>query len=610
MVKDWSLIQFFLGSVVFFYVAYLLRAPHLRKYFHLVAKASTPAHAMRDGMDYEPAKKNYLMTQHVSAIAAAGPIAGPILGAIYFGWVPAWLWILFGSVLVGGIHDFSVLVASVRHKGRSMAQLAQEYMDRRAFLLVLFFIWMTLVYLIVVFSDITAGAFVQEAPKRATAAAMAVATDTAVPVVNAAPVADAVVAAPGPAVVTSSLLYLLIAAAMGLSIRFGGMNTDKARLVFLPLVVFAIVIGPRMPFDITRLYPFERPQMLWDFLILGYCLISSIVPVWLLLQPRGDLGGYFLYLVMITGIIGGIIGGATGTLDIEAPAFTGFSFFTTEALDAGKTIPPLFPILFITIACGACSGFHSIVSAGTTSKQLDKEPDAVPVAYGGMLMEGMVAVISLAAFMVLVNPQKTPDADYASGVALFINRMTLGHVPFEIARQFGLLCFATFVFDSLDSATRMARYILMELTGWTGNLGRIGTTLITLAVPAVMVSLPPVFLDGKPVPSWKVFWNIFGTSNQLLAALSLLVVSIWLFRIGKRIWLTMPPAVFMLIMTFWSFGFMSVDYVHKLTAGKAETLHHVQFAVVLILLVIAIAICNETIRFFRGEKSKPQPAGA
>ncbi|HNW91512.1 MAG TPA: carbon starvation CstA family protein [bacterium] len=573
MVKDWSLILFFITSVSVLYVAYLLRAPFLRRYFKLTPTVKTPAHLQRDGMDFEPAKKTYLLSQHFSAIAAAGPIAGPILGAMYFGWFPAWVWIIVGSIFIGGIHDLAVLVASIRHRALSMAKLAQQHMNRRSFLLVLFFVWFTLVYLIVVFADITAGAFVQQSG------------DPAMP-------------APGPAVVTSSVLYIGLAMVMGLAIRFAGISTDKARLIFLPLVVFVIVIGPSIPFDITRLHAFARPQLIWDYLLLGYCFMSSIMPVWLLLQPRGDLGGYFLYLIMLTGIAGGIIGGVTGTLDIQAPAFTGFSFLTSSLSDAGKTIPPLFPILFITIACGACSGFHSIVAAGTTSKQLDEEPDAVPVAYGGMLMEAVIACISLAAFMIIANPQRTPDADYAMGVAMFINRATLGHVPIHLALQFGLLCFATFVFDSLDSATRMARYIFMELTGWTGTAGRVVATLLTLLVPAGMMSLPPVVMDGKPAPSWKVFWNIFGTSNQLLAALSLLIVSIWLFREGKRIWLTALPAVFMLVMTFWSLGLMSFDYFSRLAAGTALALHHVQFLVVLSLIVVAVWICVEAVRFF------------
>src|SRR5688500_9014973 len=360
-------------------------------------------------------------------------------------------------------------------------------MNRRSYLLFLAFIWISLVYVIIAFADVTAGTFVQRAST-----------------------ADA--AAPGPAVATSSLLYLGLAVVMGLCMRKFKLGQGKAQLIFLPLVLLAIIAGPMLPLDIAGLTGSARPQLVWDHLLLIYCFFAALSPLWLLMQPRGALGGYFLYVIVIVGVVGVVVGGLSGQLAIAAPAISTANLFTFNG-----TTPPILPVLFITIACGACSGFHSIVASGTTSKQLDRETDAKPVAYGGMLLESFFACLSLVTVMILAKPTGRPDLTYADGIAVFMNQATFGFVSVEIARQFGLLCFATFVFDTLDACTRLARYVLMELTGWTGKLGMIGATLVTLGLPAIVVTLPPAVVGGQQLPLWRAFWNLFGTSNQLLA---------------------------------------------------------------------------------------------
>ena len=571
------LVAFLLSSGIFFFFAYRILGRKLTAYFSLDAKARTPAHEYRDGVDFEAAKMSYLLPQHFSAIAAAGPIVGPILAGTLFGWFPTWIWILVGAVLIGGIHDFTTLIASVRHSGRSIAEVVRQYMNGRSFTLFLLFIWVSLVYVLIAFTDVTAGTFVQAA--------------------------SAGGAAPGPAVATSSLVYLLLAVLMGLALRFTGMSALQAKLVFLPLVFAAIWLGPHAPLDLSGVAG-GNPQRLWSYILIAYCFLASIAPLWLLLQPRGYLGGYFLYLVLIAGVVGIVIGGFTGAFDVVAPPVMAGSVLLGPAAGPGVAAPML-PLLFITVACGACSGFHSIVASGTTSKQLDRETDATPVAYGGMLLEGFFACLSLATVMILANPSGKPDAIYAGGISRFVEQATFGLVSPQIAFQFALLCFATFVFDTLDACTRLARYVLMELTGWKGRAGAAAATALTLIFPIIVLSIPPLVVDGQTVPAWRIFWNLFGMSNQLLAALALLGVAVWLHKTGRNPWLGLAPSLFMGGISLWALG---------LTLHKIITLPHVvgvlwiEAGVAAVLAVMAIWLLVEAFLILCDKTQNPAAA--
>jgi carbon starvation protein len=520
----------------------------------------TPAHAQRDGRDHEPARWSWLLPQHFSAIAAAGPIVGPILAATWFGWLPAWIWILLGAIFIGGAHDFFTLVASVRHAGKSIAEVVRQHMNGRCHLLFLAFVWVSLVYVIVAFADVTAGAFVQ-------AGVVADGGD-----------------APGPAVATSSIFYLGLALLMGWAMRVRGWSEGRAQLVFIPLVVLAIVAGPWLPLDLAAWLPEGvRPALAWNVILLGYCFVAALVPLWLLMQPRGALGGYFLYIITVAGVLGVVVGGLRGELSIQAPAWGAAQLFTPSG-----GLPPLFPMLFITIACGACSGFHAIVASGTTSKQLDRARDARPVAYGGMLLEAFFACISLAAVMILAQPSGRPDAVFANGVALFLHHATFGWMPVPVAHGFALLCFATFIFDTLDACTRLARYVLMELLGWQGTGRALLATGLTLVGPLALALLPPAEVNGQALPLWRVFWGLFGTSNQLLAALTLLGLTMWLVRRGRRAWLALGPAVLMLVVSLWSLGFMLWTHLGRLSGTKTVAfVHHVEAGVALLLVTLA-----------------------
>jgi len=461
--------------------------------------------------------------QHFSAIAAAGPIVGPILAGLAFGWLPALLWIVLGAIFIGAVHDFSSLFGSVRHKAGSIAQIVQEQLGRRAYILFLGFIWLSLIYVITAFADLTSSSFAE-------------------------PVS-------GGAVASSSLLYLALAVAMGIAMTRFKMPLAVATWIFLPLLLAVIWAGQYLPLRVPELAGIQ-PAHLWNVIILGYCFIASVLPVWLLLQPRGYLGGIFLYL----SLIGGIVGLALGGMRVNYPAFLGWQ--SASGL-------PLFPMLFVTVACGACSGFHGIVCSGTTSKQIAKETDCLPVGYGGMLLECLVAFLALATVMILVPgsalTSASPDRIYAEGLGRLVQHLG---VPHNLARSFVLLAFTTFIYDTLDVATRLARYILQELTGWKGVGGSLLATAVSLLIPFLCVTVQMTDAAGHAIPAWKVFWTLFGTSNQLLAALTLMILSVWLWRTGKPWWFSAVPMAFMLVVTFWSLYLMVSPALVRLSQGN------------------------------------------
>lgn len=517
-----TLLYIVILSATLLFVAYLTIGRLLARLLRLDPDAKTPAVALRDDMDFAPIGARTLLSQHFSAIAAAGPIVGPILAGVMFGWLPALLWILLGSIFIGGVHDLTSLTASIRHKARSIAEVVREHMSRRSYVLFMIFVWLALDYIIVAFTDITASSFVG-----------------AIRLEN-----EQVVSGPG--IATSSILYLILPVIMGLLLRFTKLSINLATAIFLPLVALAIWVGQKIPLDMAAALGTNdlNAHKVWNILILAYCFAASLVPMWCLLQPRGHLGGYFLFVSLVGGALGLIIGNEP----VAYPAFTGW----VTAKGA-----PLLPMLFITVACGACSGFHSIVASGTTSKQLRTETDARLVGYGAMLMEGMVAVVSLACVMrlatndaLLTDPK--PNFLYAKGIGSFLSTL---RIPESFAISFALMAFTTFVYDTLDVCTRLGRYIIEELTGWRGRAGRIFAAVITVGAPVPFLVHQTLGPDGRPVAAWRVFWELFGASNQLLAALTLIGVTVWLWRTRRAAWVFVVcglPTAFMYVMSTWA----------------------------------------------------------
>jgi carbon starvation protein len=526
------------GSAVILSIAYRVYGNYLASKLQLDDSTPTPAESLRDDVDFTPTPTSALLPQHFSAIAAAGPVVGPILAGTMFGWAPALLWILLGSIFIGGVHDLTALVASIRHRARSIPEVVREHVGRRAYILFFAFVWLTLVYIIVAFTDVTASAFHGALELDRADAAETVGTHSETP---------AKVVVSGAGIATSSILYLALPILMGLLVRFAKVPLTAATLIGLPFVGWSIWFGQQHPFDLGGMLSLDKvnTQRLWNIVILAYCFIASLAPVWILLQPRGSLGGWFLYAALFAGAVGVTL----GNKQIQYPSFIGFT---------AENGAQLFPILFITIACGACSGFHSLIASGTTSKQLKKESDAKLVGYGCMLMEAMVAIVSLSCVMILAKGDalfgKSPNFLYAGGIGSFLE--LLG-IPLAVGVAFGLMAFTTFVYDTLDVCTRLGRFILQELFGWNSWGGKAIATAITTLAPLPFLMWQEQLPNGKLNEVWRVFWTLFGASNQLLAALTLIGVTVWLWKTYRQSWVWPVvglPTVWMYAMSMWALG--------------------------------------------------------
>jgi carbon starvation protein len=523
-----NLLLLILTSMAVLFLGYRLYGGFLSRILGLNDHRPTPAHTLRDDVDFVPAGKWYLLGQHFSAIAAAGPIVGPILAGMWFGWVPTLLWILLGGIFIGGVHDMFTIVASVRHQGRSIAEVLREYMNKRAYVLFLLFLWFSLVYIITTFMDITAATFTD--PAR------------------------------GAGVASSSMMYLGLAVVMGIILRKFNPPLGITTLIFIPLVFVSIYLGPHFPMTMPALGSWDA-RMMWNAALLFYCFVAAVIPMWFLLQPRGYLGGFFLTLMVGVSLLGILAGSFVEPFVIQYPAFTGW-------ISPGGF--PLLPLLFTTVACGACSGFHAMVSSGTTSKQITRESDIKLVGYGGLLLESFVAVIALATVLILTVSKagelQDPNQIFANGVSVFLSRLG---IPAELALNFALLAFATFVYDTLDVSTRLGRYIFEELTGWRGKWSPYVASLITLVLPAIFVTTRLTDASGQVIPAWKMFWSVFGSSNQLLAALVLLTISLWLFENKMRYKAVLGPAVFMMLVALCSLFFILKPwFLEMFSAGK------------------------------------------
>jgi carbon starvation protein len=550
-----------LATVVLVILAlgYRLYGGFVARQYQLDDATVTPAERLADGVDFVPTRPFYLLGQHFSAIAAAGPIAGPILAAQQFGWLPAVLWILFGVVFIGAVHDLSTLVASIRHEGKSIAEVVKANLGARSGAAMMAFIWVALVYVIVAFTDVTASTFVAGDPE----------LEGLTFDFN-----------PGGAVAMASLLYLGLSVLMGLTERFLRPPLWLQTAVFVPSVLGVVWLGTKLSTVLSL------GAGAWAVVILVYCFVASLTPVWALLQPRGYLGGFVLYLALGIGTVGLFFGG----FEVQLPAFKGF-----EVPGAGGS---LFPFLFVTIACGACSGFHGLVCSGTTSKQIAKESHCHPVGYGAMLLEGFVAVIALATVMIISSKDlagKPAGTVYGIGLGRFF-AVVLGQERLPFAITFGAMAFSTFVFDTLDVSTRLGRYIVQELTGLKGRVGALVATALTVGAPLA-------FLLVAKAGSWKSFWTLFGTSNQLLAALSLMGVSVWLKRQGRRYWYTLAPMVFVSVVTVSSLVLQIRD---AFFAGAEVTVaQRVNGGVAIVLLGLALSLLATGVKLLLGPMPRP-----
>ena len=393
------------------------------------SKEETPAHTLEDGVDYVPAKAPVLMGHHFSSIAGAGPITGPI-GAAIFGWVPVVLWILVGGIFFGGVHDFGALYASLRHKGQSIGEIISANMSKRAKRLFLIFAYLTLILVVAAFASIVATTFGAKYDE--------------------AGVLDMAASASNASVAMVSLLFIVIAVAFGFCVYRRNMSMGVSTVLGIVAIIVIMAVG-------MNFHPIYLSTNTWMIIVGIYIAIASVTPVWILLQPRDYLSSFLLYAMLAVALVG-VIGAHPNIDPAVFPAFTGF------AVDNGNGVQYLFPILFTTVACGAISGFHSLVSSGTTAKQLDREKDAKPIAYGGMLLECVLAILTVCAIAYARQTGHTQGATdiFAGGIAAMVAAIP-GMAGMEnVLYTLLILTYSAFCLTSLDTATRLARFMFQE----------------------------------------------------------------------------------------------------------------------------------------------------
>lgn len=478
----------------------------------------TPAHELRDGVDYAPAKTPLLFGHHFSSIAGAGPIVGPLLGVLYFGWLAAALWIALGCIFIGAVHDYITLMASVRNQGKSIAEITERSLGHRSRVIFSAFLWLALVLVVAVFAVITTTTFISK-----------------------------------PEIVIPTFGLIFVAMLFGWLVYRRGVHLALGTLLSLALLGVLLYIGDQVPVELPETVLGISRFSFWFIVLMIYALIASVLPVWFLLQPRDYLSSWMLFLGLGIGYLGLVLAHP----ELNAPAFVGFT--SKEG--------PLWPMLFVIIACGAISGFHSLVAGGTTSKQLDRESRGKWIGYGAMVVEGALAalVITIAAGALrwdpgggesqlglqwLMGEGGGPIVAFATGfgrLASAIPGFTL-----IVGAYFGMIMLNAFVITTLDTATRLARFILTELLGSKHPVFK-NRWLVTV----VTVAFVAYFGAGG---GYKTIWPVFGAANQLVAALALTVVSAYLVGLRKPRLCTVLPAIFMGLTTIGALAYQGYNF--------------------------------------------------
>ena len=555
-------------------VGYVTYGKWLAQQWGIDENRVTPAHELEDGNDYVPAKAPVLMGHHFSSIAGAGPINGPIQAAV-FGWVPVLLWVLVGGIFFGAVHDFGALFASIRHKGQSIGEVIEDSMGTSAKRLFIIFSYLTLILVVAAFASIVANTF------KAT--------------YDESGVLDKVASSANASTAMISILFILVAIVFGFLVYRRNAGLGISTVIGVAAIVLCMAIG-------LNFHPLYLNGTTWMIIVGIYITVASVTPVWILLQPRDYLSSFLLYGMMIVAIVG--IVGAHPTIDI--PAFTGFVDQATNG--SGVSLGTLFPALFITIACGAISGFHSLVGSGTTAKQLDNERDARPIAYGAMLIECALALISLCAVGYIWNEYvpggvTTPTAVFATG----ISRMC-ATIPFlagaeHVIYSLLILAVSAFCLTSLDTATRLARYMFQEFWLNPGEDVSSVTGFRAILVKPIVATLITVVLGiFLGLNGYANIWALFGAANQLLAALGLMAVATWLGQIGKNNKMFFIPMFFMLIVTICSLLLTIKTNLGAIGAEGAGSWPIVRLVLAVLLIVLSLILAAKAIKTISGQK--------
>ena len=532
--------------------AYLLYGRYLQKKWGIDPNAKTPAYELQDGVDYVPADTNVVFGHQFASIAGAGPINGPIQAAI-FGWLPVLLWILIGGVFFGAVQDFAAMYASVKNKGRTIGYIIEEYIGRLGKKLFLLFTWLFCILVVAAFADVVAGTFNGF-----------VADESGV---------VSKVAANG-AVATTSVLFILEAVVLGMILKYAKFNKWVNTAIAIVMLVAAVALGLQFPVYLSR--------DVWHLIIFAYVLIACVTPVWALLQPRDYLNSYLLIFM----IVGAVIGVFVSNPSCNLKAFTGFN------VDGQY----LFPILFVTITCGAVSGFHSLVSSGTASKQIKNEKNMLPVSFGAMLMESMLAVIALIAVASFAKGEAasqgltTQPQIFAGAIANFLSAIGLPH---SLVYTLITLAVSAFALTSLDSVARVGRLSFQEFfidENVNDNNKSSFMKIVTNKYFATILTLVFAYLLAKV--GYAEIWPLFGSANQLLSVLALVACAVFLKKTKRQGIMLWVPMVFMMAVTFTALG-MTIVKLSKAFVTTGLSLGNTMqliFAALLLVLGIIVAI--------------------
>ena len=566
-----SALVILLIAIVLLVLGYVFYGSWLAKQWGVDPNQETPAHTSYDGKDFVPANPAVLLGHHFSSIAGAGPINGPIQAAV-FGWVPVFLWVVIGGIFFGAMHDFGALFASIRHNGGSIGEVIKDSMGPRAQKLFTIFALLVLVLVIASFTSVVASTFVSD-PAEAGGlftTGMANVTDHA-------------------ATATTSLLFIVIAFIFGYFVYRKNAKVGPATVVGIIGIVLIVLAGLNFGVNAGRTF--------WVLFIAVYVMVASLLPVWMLLQPRDYLSSFLLYGMIILAIVAIIGGTFTGASVVELPAFTGKS--------------GLFPTLFITVACGAVSGFHSLIGSGTTSKQLDNEKDAKAIGYGAMIIESALAIISLIAVGVVWSQVgdglkfsiSAPPTIFAGGIATLVQSFA-GDAAYKVVYTLLTLAVSVFALTSLDSGTRLARYMFAELFIPEGKKYEDLTGVAkVLATPIVSTLIMVVIGCGIGFLSLSQIWGVFGAANQLLAGIAMLAVATWLGQIGKNNKMFFVPMVFMLAATLTALVKTVITKIGAIGAGTAAWGDWFQMIWSIGLVVLAVILVVEGVQALGKKKA-------
>ncbi len=557
-----SALLILLVAVVLLALGYVFYGSWLAKQWGVDPNRETPAHTSYDGKDFVPANPAVLMGHHFSSIAGAGPINGPIQAAV-FGWVPVFLWCVLGGIFFGAMHDFGALFASIRHNGGSIGQVMKDSMGVKAQRLFIVFALAVLILVIASFTAVVANTFASWNPEGGN---QIISTG------------DAAFNKANGSTAMTSMLFIVIACIFGYFVYRKNAKVLPATIIGIIGIIGIVVAGQYLNLNASRTF--------WVIFIAVYVTVASLLPVWILLQPRDYLSSFLLYGMMILAVIAIIGGTFTGAGNVGLPAFTGWSDKLTVVFGGKSNIGNIFPALFITVACGACSGFHSLISSGTSSKQINNEKDAKIIGYGSMIIESALAIISLIAIGVLAkftfNEDGTvaaavlqgyndatysisaPPTIFAGGIATMFASFAGGY---DLIYNLFTLAVSVFALTSLDSATRLCRYLFAELLTPEGKTHEDLTGAAKFFTTPIVSTLIMVIIGcGMGFLGLSQIWGVFGAANQLLAAVAMLAVCTWLGKIGKNNKMFYFPMCFMLVATLTSLSMTVINKV-KLIAG-------------------------------------------